>query len=160
MFVIINIGSNLGNRRLNLSKAMAAVGREFGPFEMSHVVETKPWGFDSPHNFLNVAIMFQTDLNPEEVLQRLQAIEKTLNPESHRKDDGSYADRKVDIDIVAMDDKVVDTPLLKVPHPHLAERDFFLLPLKEIAPGWRHPVTGLNAEEMLSALPSSETENQ
>jgi 2-amino-4-hydroxy-6-hydroxymethyldihydropteridine diphosphokinase len=151
-YVIINIGSNLGDRRLNLSRAMRAVSMEFGDFEMSHAVESPAWGFESPNSFLNVSLMFQTDLTADEVLMRLQRIEHSISPNRHRDESGNYIDRLIDIDIVAIDDLVIDTPTLKVPHPHLAERRFFLEPLKEIAPGWRHPLTGKSADDMLVEL--------
>lgn len=152
-YYIINIGSNLGDRRLNLSRAMRAVGMEFGDFEMSHTVESAPAGFDSPHRFLNLSMLFQSDLEPMEVLGKLQEIEHNLSPESHRNPDGTYRDRIIDIDIVAIDDMTIDSPELKVPHPRLAERRFFLEPLKEIAPQWKHPATGLTARQMLALLP-------
>ncbi len=151
-FVLINIGSNLGDRRLNLSRAMRMVGEEFGPYEISHVVESAPWGFDSTNSFLNLGMMFSSSLPPEEILGRLQAIERSISPESHRKPDGSYADRVVDIDIVAIDEEMIDSDILKVPHPHLEDRSFFLEPLAELAPGWRHPATGLHPVEMLRRL--------
>lgn len=137
--VFVNIGSNLGNRRLNLSRAMRAIGEEFGEYEISHVVESEPWGFDSTHSFLNVGMMFFSDLEPLEILHRLQAIERSISPDSHRKSDGTYADRIIDIDIVAIDYLQINTPELTVPHPHLLERDFFLRPMAELAPGWRYP---------------------
>ena len=137
--VFVNIGSNLGNRRLNLSRAMRAIGEEFGEYEISHVVESEPWGFDSTHSFLNVGMMFFSDLEPLEILHRLQAIERSISTESHRKADGTYADRIIDIDIVAIDYLQINTPELTVPHPHLLEREFFLRPMAELAPGWRHP---------------------
>ena len=155
-FVIVNIGSNIGQRRLNLSRAMRAIGEEFGPFELSHVVESKPWGYDSTNPFLNVGMAFNSELPPVEILHKLQDIEKLLAPAPHRDPEGIYIDRELDIDIVAIDREVIDTPELKVPHPHLAERDFFLVPLEELAPGWTHPVTGLTASQMLSRLPSKE----
>lgn len=151
-FVLINIGSNLGNRRLNLSRAMRAVGVEFGDFEMSHVVESAPWGFDSTNSFLNVGMAFHTDLSPDEVLARLQEIERDISPASHRSASGGYTDRVIDIDIVAIDREIIESDILKVPHPHLADRRFFLEPLAELAPGWSHPVTGLTAAEMLASL--------
>jgi len=171
VYCIINIGSNLGDRRLNLSRAMRAVGMEFGDFEMSHAVEAKPEGFDSTRGekkrvffpptrrFLNVSMLFQSDLEPQQVLERLQEIEKKISPAPHRNPDGSYRDRIIDIDIVAIDDMVIDTPTLKVPHPRLAERRFFLEPLKEIAPQWKHPASGLTARQMLAMLPP-ETEDE
>ena len=152
MYAIINIGSNLGDRRLNLSRALAAVMREFGDLEMSHTVETEAAGYESANKFLNVSLMFQTDLEPQALLERLQAIEKSINKTPHRHADGSYRDRELDIDIVALDDLVIDTPTLQVPHPRLAERPFFLTPLEEIAPAWTHPVTGLTATQMLQLI--------
>lgn len=155
---IINMGSNLGDPRLNLSRGMRAVAQEFGDFEISHTVRSRSWGYESEHPFLNVAMMFRSDLEPPEVLRRLQEIEHLLSPESHRTADGGYADRVLDIDIVAVDDRVIDTPELKVPHPHLAERRFFLEPMAEIADGWRHPVTGLTPSGMLAKLPADDGE--
>lgn len=157
---IINIGSNLGDRRLNLSRAMRAVGQEFGNFEMSHAVASEPFGFESTHRFLNICMIFQSDLEPLEVLARLQAIEKSISAASHRKPDGSYADRVIDIDMVAADDLVMETPALTLPHPGLEKRAFFLDPLDEIAPMWRHPVTGLTAAEMLLRLKKETASNE
>ncbi len=151
-FVLINIGSNLGDRRLNLSRAMRAVGEEFGPFEISHVVESDPWGFDSTHSFLNLGMMFTSFLEPEEILRRLQAIERSISDTPHRNPDGSYTDRLIDIDIVAIDDLEMNTDTLTLPHPRLSQREFFLRPLAELAPAWRHPATGLTSAEMLSKI--------
>lgn len=151
-YVLLNIGSNLGNRRLNISRALRAIASVFGDFEMSHVVESAPLGFDSTNNFLNVGVAFATDLEPGELLSELQKIEKSISPASHRTADGGYADRVIDIDIVAIDDLVIDTPDLKVPHPGLPERDFFLLPMEELVPGWRNPLNGLTPTEMLQCI--------
>lgn len=152
--VFINIGSNLGNRRLNLSRAMRAIGECFGEFEMSHVVESKPAGFDSTNDFLNIGIAFNSELEPHALLDELKTIEKKLGSGPHRTDTGDYCDRLVDIDIVAIDDKVIDDDTLSVPHKRLAERDFFLVPMEELAAMWRHPLTGKSASEMLAELDS------
>lgn len=146
------MGSNLGNRRLNLSRAMRRVGMEFGPFEMSHVVETPAMGYDSEHKYLNICLMFATDDTPEMVLKKLQNIEKELSDTPHRNPDGTYADREIDIDIIAIDDMVVESENLTIPHSRLCERRFFLEPLAEIAPSWIHPVSGKTAEDMLLEL--------
>lgn len=157
MNYIVNIGSNKGNRELMLSRAIRGIMQRFGEFEVSHTVESRPWGFDSPHPFLNVCLMFSSDEAPADILKVLQKIELEAGGDvPHRNADGSYADRTVDIDIVAVDDMVIDTPDLKVPHPRLPERAFFLEPLDEIAPVWRHPVTGLTASEMLEMLEEKE----
>ena len=159
MYCIINIGSNLGDRRLNLSRAMRAVGMEFGDFEMSHAVESKPSGLGATRPFHNVSMGLQGAHEPQQGGERLQEHLNKISPAPHRNPDGSYRDRIIDIDIVAIDDMVIDTPTLKVPHPRLAERRFFLEPLKEIAPQWKHPASGLTARQMLAMLPP-ETEDE
>lgn len=145
--VFLNIGSNLGDRRRNLSRAIAAIEKEFGYFELSHTVESEPWGFESEHPFLNVGMMVISDLEPIEILHRLQAIEKSISPESHRRPDGGYVDRVIDIDIIAIDDLVVDTPELTLPHPRMEERPFVMGPMMELAPLWRHPLRERGGED-------------
>lgn len=154
-FIVINIGSNLGNRRLNLSRAVSAVSRRFGDFEVSHVVESEPLGFGSTNSFLNLCMTFHSDSPPEEVLRGLQEIERSISPLPHRNPDGSYADRVVDIDIIAIDRQVIDTPALTVPHPRMHLRPFVLEPLDEVAGAWTHPLTGLTPRQMLGLLPTS-----
>ncbi|MDE6480463.1 MAG: 2-amino-4-hydroxy-6-hydroxymethyldihydropteridine diphosphokinase [Muribaculaceae bacterium] len=148
----LNLGSNLGNRLLHLTRAMKAIGEEFGPYETSHKVESDPWGFNSTNRFVNIGLTVESDLDPEEVLARLQKIEKGISQRGHRRWDGSYNDREIDIDIMASDGESYDSPSLHIPHPHLAKREFFLKPLAELAPEWRHPGSGLTAEEMLNQL--------
>ncbi len=148
----LNLGSNLGNRLLHLTRAMKAIGEEFGPYETSHKVESDPWGFDSTNRFVNIGLTIESDLDPEEVLRRLQAIEKGISPRGHRRWDGSYNDREIDIDIMASDGGSYDSQSLHIPHPHLAKREFFLKPLSELAPEWHHPKSGLTASELLKQL--------
>lgn len=152
-YVIVNIGSNLGNRKFNLARAVGAIINRFGGYQASSIVETAPWGFVSAHPFLNMCVMFSTELSAEALLDELQGIERGICAESHRNVDGSYADRVIDIDIIDYDRQVISTSRLQVPHPHLSERRFYLVPLAEIAPLYVHPVTGLSAAEMLAALP-------
>ncbi len=148
----LNLGSNLGNRLLHLTRAMKAIGEEFGPYEVSHAVESDPWGFNSTNRFTNIGLTIESDEYPEEVLRKLQAIEKGISPRGHRRWDGSYNDREIDIDIMATDGEPFDSQTLHIPHPHLPKREFFLKPLAELAPEWHHPKTGLTASEMLETL--------
>ena len=156
MHYFLNIGSNLGNVRLNISRALRALEEKSGYFETSRIVESRPWGFISPNTFANIAVMVVTDRSCAEVLSDIKEIEGRLSPIPHRDDRGGYVDRVIDIDIMAADDTVIDTEELTVPHPHLAERHFFLEPFDELAPLWRHPVTGLTCAEMLARLPKTE----
>lgn len=132
MVYYINIGSNLGNRLMNLTRAVSAIEKRFGWFELSHHIESEPWGFDSKNKFLNVGMAFISDLQPLEVLHILQEVEASINPSSHRNADGSYKDRVIDIDIMAVDGVEMSTPELTLPHPHLEERPFFLEPYNEL----------------------------
>lgn len=132
MVYYINIGSNLGNRLMNLTRAVSAIEKKFGWFELSHHIESEPWGYESKNRFLNVGMAFISDLDPTEVLHILQNIEKSINPVSHRKPDGSYADRVIDIDIMAADNMEMRTPELTLPHPHLHDRPFFLDSYREL----------------------------
>lgn len=126
MVYYINIGSNLGNRLMNLTRAVSAVEKRFGWFELSHHIESEPWGFYSENKFLNIGMAFISDLQPLDVLHQLQEVEASINPSSHRNTDGSYRDRMIDIDIMAVDGIEMDTPELTLPHPHLEDRPFFL----------------------------------
>ena len=146
----------MGERRDNLYRAVVALAAGTGGCAVSSIVESEPWGFDSKNRFMNLGICLSCNLEPQAMLDRIHEIERRLGSASHRDEHGGYIDRLVDIDIVAIDDMVIDTPTLQVPHPHLAERDFFLRPMIQLAPDWRHPVNGLTASQMLEKLSSKE----
>ncbi len=152
----LNIGSNTGNRRDNLYRAVAFLVAGTSGGAVSSIVESEPWGFESDNRFLNLGVKLSSDIEPQQMLERIHDIERRLGSAAHRDADGGYIDRLVDIDIVAIDDMVIDTPTLQVPHPHLPERDFFLRPMMQLAPDWRHPVSGLTAAEMLEKMSSKE----
>ena len=148
----LNIGSNMGDRRDNLYRAVVALAAGTSGCAVSHIVESEPWGFESDNRFMNVGLKLSSGIDPYEMLERIHDIERRLGSASHRDNEGRYIDRLVDIDIMAIDDMVIDSPSLQVPHPHLPERDFFLRPMMELAPDWQHPVTGLTAGEMLDKI--------
>ncbi len=137
MHYYLNIGTNLGDRRQNLRRAIAMLSAGNGGCMVSHVVESEPWGFESANAFLNVGVAISTTLPPLEVLQWLHDIERRMGSGSHRNADGTYADRLVDIDIMAIDDDngepvSIQLPMLQVPHRHLYDREFFLKPYREL----------------------------
>lgn len=148
----LNIGSNLGNRKLNISKALRALEAKFGYFETSHIVESAPWGYLSANRYANIAVMIVSEMEPEEVLTVLKQIEASVNKTPHRNEKGEYSDRELDIDIMAADGMEIDTPAMTIPHARLAERRFFLEPFAELAPLWHHPATGLTCQEMIERL--------
>ena len=153
----LNIGSNIGDRRDNLYRAVVALAAcTGGDCAVSPIVESEPWGFESDNRFMNLGVCLQSTMSPWQMLERIQEIERDLGSASHRDAQGGYVDRLVDIDIVAIDDLVIDSPSLQVPHRHLPERDFFLIPMQHLAPEWRHPVTGLTAAQMLEQMSSGE----
>lgn len=135
----INIGSNLGDRYQLIQTALAGISALYGICCISSYIETEPWGFESDNRFLNLGVSFKTTDSPEELLQKLKGLEKTIGKENHRHSDGRYKDRDIDIDIMAIDEMTYKSETLTIPHPHLLERDFFLKPMKELNPGWRHP---------------------
>ena len=148
----LNIGSNIGDRRDNLYRAVVALAAGTSDCSVTPIVESDPWGFESDNRFMNLGMRLTSDVQPHAMLDQIHDIERRLGSASHRDEHGGYIDRLVDIDIMAIDDQVIDTPTLQVPHPHLPDRDFFLIPMQQLAPDWRHPVTGLTAAQMLEKL--------
>ena len=131
--VYLNIGSNQGDRRAYIEQAIALIASlSRDPVLRSSYIESEPWGFESSNRFLNIGIAITTSLEPVELLDRLQAIERRISPAPHRDADGNYIDRAIDIDIILIDDLSIDTPRLTVPHPRMHQRDFVMKPLQEL----------------------------
>lgn len=137
--IALNIGSNLGDRYANIEKAVALISEEFGIVCMSSFMESEPWGFHSANKFVNVGVSFNSDCHPEDLLRKLKKIESEVNINPHRDSEGRYSDREIDIDIMAIDEISYHSESLTVPHAHLLERDFFMLPLMQLMPEWKHP---------------------
>ena len=141
------LGSNIGDRSKYLSKAVSSIESTVGIIiYRSGIYETGAWGYSSKNNFLNMALRVDTTLEPEELLTTLKKIEKSLGRKASA---GGYSDREIDIDIIFFDDVVLETDELTIPHPLMAERDFVLRPLNEIAPDFVHPVLGKSVQELL-----------
>lgn len=148
----LNIGANLGDRNASIEHAIATL-RKLGTVRaVSLAMESEPWGFASPHRFLNVAVWLQSQLTPQAMLQAIKAIERSMGSTQHRTAQGGYADRTIDIDIVAAGELTISTPTLQIPHPRLPEREFYLRPMAQIAPLWHHPITGKTCLQMLAEL--------
>ena len=136
--VYLSLGSNLGNRKQLLLDAIEKINKKVGNVvRQSSFYETKPWGFESENLFLNAAVKVTTKLSPTELLEVTQQIEREMGRKkkttyNFRQQTPNYSDRPIDIDILLYAALHVDLPELKIPHPLMQERDFVLVPLREI----------------------------
>ena len=130
--VYFSLGSNLGDKKLNLSTAIKLMEEQIGVLvRQSAFLATEPWGFQSDNSFVNAAICMETSLDPFEVLAKTQDIERELG-RTVKSTNGEYHDRIIDIDILLYDDLKINTPRLTIPHPLMEQRDFVMIPLREI----------------------------
>lgn len=142
------LGSNLGQRQVNLQSAVNALGELMAIGALSPLYETEPWGITNQPRFINACIRVETTLSPEELLAALKATEKKLG----RKPGTHWGPRLIDIDLLFYDDLVIDASRLSVPHPQLSERAFVLAPLADIGPNFVDPRSGLTVNEMLKRI--------
>lgn len=125
-------GSNLGDKEQNIRRAVAMVEQRIGHVEaLSSMLQTEPWGFSSTNFFVNAAARVLTSLTPHELLAATQAIERELG-RTEKSVDGRYHDRLIDIDILMYGGVRIDEPALTVPHPLMLQRDFVMIPLREV----------------------------
>lgn len=141
MELYLSLGSNSGDRAGNITEAVRRLSACLGvqPRRMSSIIETEPWGFESPDRFLNAAVMFETQVEPAEVLRLCKKVEAELGRTDSPRFDATgrrvYSSRPIDIDILTYGDLEIDTETLKIPHPLMWKRDFVMIPLREIASG-------------------------
>ncbi len=133
MRAYVGLGSNLGDREATLRRALELLDAEEGVkvVAVSTLRETEPVGFADQPRFLNGAAALDTELAPQELLERLLAVERALGRE---RTGPRFGPRTVDLDLLVHGDSVVAEPGLTVPHPRLAERRFALEPLAELDP--------------------------
>ena len=132
MISFLSLGSNLGDKEENLRKAINLINEKAGKVtKASSFINTEPWGFSSDNLFVNACVEIDTTLTPQELLAATKQIE-TVMGRKQKSINGTYNDRIIDIDILLYGDITVDEENLKIPHPHMYERDFVMIPLKEI----------------------------
>ena len=133
----INIGSNIGDRLFFIEQAVIALKERLDPhLKVSSPFYSKPDGFISDNEFVNVGIMFRSHLDPFDLLRLLLDIQASVDPSSHRDEKGNYIDRKIDIDLITYGKWRLTSPFLTLPHPHMLRRDFVMIPLRELQPGF------------------------
>lgn len=147
-YAVLLIGGNQGDRVALLEEACSKIHTRIGSIaKVSKVYETEPWGFEADQNFLNMALLVDTDLDPEAVLHTALDIEAELG--RVRLGHG-YASRPMDIDVILYDHQVLNSPDLIVPHPRMQHRRFVLQPLADIIPWYRHPVLRKSITDLLA----------
>jgi len=145
--VYLALGSNIGNRKENLLRAVDLLHANGARIiRISSVYETEPVDYLQQDWFLNSVLEAETDLGALELLQSMRGIEVAMGS----KKAFAKGPRLIDLDILLYGDQSIDTPELQVPHPRMLERKFVLVPLVEIAPNLRHPSWLGDAKEMLN----------
>jgi len=136
--IILSLGSNLGDRMNALRKALAEIHHSVGVVvKVSKVYETPPWGFESDP-FYNMIAVIHSVYEPEVIIEKVLDVEKRLG--RVRTDASGYAARIIDIDVIAIDETIVESAKLQVPHPRMHERLFVLVPMRDLNLHWRHPI--------------------
>lgn len=134
----IGLGSNMGSRAENLKIAIHQIELKIGPIKkVSQIYESEPWGYNDSTNYFNQVVLIETGLTPVKLLKACLTIEDELG-RIRTKD--SYEPRTIDIDILFYGIDSIQLHNLTIPHEHICERKFVLLPLKEIAKDFVHPL--------------------
>jgi 2-amino-4-hydroxy-6-hydroxymethyldihydropteridine diphosphokinase len=148
--VFLSLGSNLGSRLSNISEAIRCLeSSSIRVLRCSSVYQTEPVDVKSQNSFINIACEVATQLELNSLLDACELAEKALG----RARKGDNAPRIIDIDILFYGEAIVQSSRLRVPHPRLSQRRFVLVPLAEIAPEFRHPVTGATVHTLLEHCP-------
>ena len=130
--VFLGLGSNLGDGRANLNRALDLIVANVGPLlAVSDYIESEPWGFASEHRFTNAVCAVETGLGPMALLDITQEIERQMGRTHKHAAGESYTDRIIDIDILTYDDVTMHNERLTLPHPLIGQRDFVKIPLQD-----------------------------
>jgi len=133
----LGLGSNIGDRKQQLLKAIDLIGNIKGikVTKQSSIYETAPIGYTDQPNFLNLCLEIETELSPQQLLKHCLDIEQQL----HRVREIRWGPRTLDIDILLYSDNIIETDNLSIPHPRMQERAFVLIPLNDVASDKKDP---------------------
>ena len=146
---VLLLGSNLGYGQLLFQQVISLIDKRLGKLEMqSTLYQSPPWGFEHENDFLNQVLILETDLPAGEILQTCLQIEVDIG---RKRTTQVYGARRIDIDVLFVNDEVMDTESLVLPHPRLHLRKFTLLPLLELIPDYVHPKLQKSIQELLVA---------
>lgn len=156
--ILIALGSNLpsraGNSRETLRAALRALAQNgVVPLQVSAFYNTPAWPDPSDPSYVNAVAQVETTLAPDVLMARLHEVEREFG----RVRDVRNAPRTLDLDLLDYDGRVEGGPPV-LPHPRIEQRAFVLVPLADVAPSWRHPVSGSNVRELIDALPEQARE--
>lgn len=147
--VYLGLGTNLGDKTENLKQAIRELSLVLGtPLSVAGFMESEAWGYESDNTFMNTVVCFETDLQPLDLLDAVEAVERRMGRTMKSTGNG-YCDRVIDIDILFYGDAILNMPRLTVPHPLLHERLFVLRPMAETAPLFVHPLLGKTIAQLL-----------
>jgi len=136
--VILSLGSNMGNRLENIQLAIKSIHDTIATvINVSSLYETPAWGFEG-ESFYNCALVLQTHKEATQILEEVLALEIQLG--RLREPIEGYQSRVIDIDVISYNEEIIQTDKLKVPHPHMQNRLFVLMPMRELNLDWRHPI--------------------
>jgi 2-amino-4-hydroxy-6-hydroxymethyldihydropteridine diphosphokinase len=140
--VFAGLGSNIDPED-NLHLGVRELRARYGELQLSAVYRSKSVGFDG-HDFLNLVACFETEASPESICEEIERIHELAGRD---RNDGKWSARSLDIDLLLYDDLVVDDKPVRIPRNDVLEYSFVLRPLAELAPEFRHPVTGKTMRE-------------
>lgn len=151
--VVLSLGSNQGDRWKNIELCLQLLHQEVGTIiKVSKLYETPSWGFESAA-FYNCTLLLHTASSANKILNQVLKIEKKLG--RIRNANQGYESRSIDIDLIALDEDIIDTDKLQIPHPLMQERKFVLLPFLDLDLNWRHPILKKTALELLVSTSDS-----
>ena len=154
--VYLQLGSNIGDRLDNLDQSIKIINERIGNvLEKSSVYESTPWGVENQRNFLNQVIFVKSNFDPYTILDLVLQIEKDMGRIRIEK----WGERIIDIDILFIDDLIIESENLCIPHEFIAKRKFVLQPMCEIAPGFIHPKLNKTISQLLEECIDEEKVN-